>query len=269
MYVKAYARYHQSISSQRAPQYFYPGYLANGYGIGQNVSSDIKTFSLASGFKYGGGIGYQFNNVLGIETGIDYFSTKSNFKADANFFVIAATTKWAYQSIEASPSLTAKKIMNKSSLIIKAGPVIGVAWLLNTVKAGSYLSRTYQLEKHITLGYTMGMEYDRKINDAFSFVIECGLEHSSYTPSKANLKAIKYPGSMSVQDQNEYRKKIVYAKEVRNLDVTYNYNNNNIFQGSFVSDENKPETRIKQSIKFNTAFFGIGVKYNFGRNEKQ
>lgn len=269
IYIKVYTQYHLAISSEPSPQYFDPGDLTNGYYV-ENVSSDIKDFSIASGFKYGGAVGYQFNDVLGIETGIDYFGTKRNIKADFAFFAFAATTKWDYQSIQASPSLTAKKTMNKSSLIIKAGPIIGMAWLKNTVQAGDYLSRTYLLEKHLTLGYTMGIEYDSKLSSTLSLLIECGLEHSSYTPSKAKLKAINVPGSTSVDDQSEYLKKIEYVKQVRNLDVFPTYNNYNIyFANSYNSNPAKPEIRIKQSINFNTAYLGIGFKYNIGGNEKK
>jgi hypothetical protein len=265
LYLKTYARYHLSISAEPAPQYFYPGYLANGYGIGYNVSSDIESFSIATGFKYGGAAGYQFNNVLGIETSIDYFGTNRNIKADFAPFAYAATTRWNYHSIDATPSLIAKKAMNKSSLSIKVGPIIGMAWLKNTVDAGDYLSTTYLLEKHLIFGYSMGIEYDCKISSSISLFVESGLEHSSYTPSKARLEAIKLPGSTSVQEQSEYRKKIEYVKQVRNLDAFPNYN----YSNSYVSDQTRPEIRIKQSMVFNTAYLGIGVKYNLGGNEKK
>lgn len=266
IYIKAYTQYHLSISSEAAPQYFFPGY-ALGY-FAYNVTSDIKDFSIASGFKYGGAVGYQLNNVLGIETGIDYFSTKRNIKADVVPFAFAATTKWDYQCIQASPLLTARKAVSKSSLIIKAGPIIGMAWLKNTVQAGDYLSRTYQLEKHLTLGYTMGIEYDCKLSSILSLLLECGLEHSSYTPSKAKLEAITVPGNTSVAAQSEYLRKIEYVKQVRNLDVSYSYSTN-YFSGNYISDQTRPEIRIKQSMNFNTAYFGIGIKYNIGGNAKK
>ena len=265
IYIKAYTQYHLSLSNEPAPQYFDPGYLSYGY-YGYPVSSDIEDFSIASGFKYGGAVGYRLNDVLGIETGIDYFGTKRNIKADFVAFAFAATTKWDYQSIQASPSLTAKKTLNKSSLIIKAGPIIGMAWLKNTVQAGDYLSRTYLLEKHLTLGYTMGIEYDCKLNSTLSLLIECGLEHSSYTPSKAKLKAITVPVGTTAQDP--YLNKIDYVKQVRNLDISSGYSNY-YFPNSYFSNQTMSEIRIKQTMSFNTAYIGIGFKYNIGSNEKK
>lgn len=267
MYINVHTRFHQSISSQPGPQYFGLDYVVVGVNILENTPANIKNFSIASGFKYGGTLGYQLNNVLGIETGIDYFSTKRTINPDINSFSYDVITKWKYYSIQATPAVTVKKTMNKKSLSIKAGMIIGVAWLNNTLLTGDYNSKTYQLEKHLTFGYTMGIEYNYRLSSVFSFLAECGLEHSSFTPSKAKLEAIKFLGDVSVQDQNEYLKKIKYVSEVRNQEVTYDYNNPS--PNSFVTDQNKPQSRIKQSIHFNTAYLGIGLKYNIGHYEKK
>ena len=259
-YVKPYVRYHQSVSTQSAPQYFtltFPvPYGSNGANSNE-VSTQINKFSLADGMKYGASAGYQFNNIIGLEAGIDYFKTNKKVMADIVHNGGTTMTQWEYQSVQASPVFTFRKNNQRSSLAGKAGIVIGVASLQNT--ATSYnTSETYQLNTNFSFGYTVGIEYDLALNHYLSVAIEGGLEHSSYSPKKAKLIAIEGVNQYSLQDQSERLKEINYVNQIKNIPVTFDS-----YSNTYVYDENQPEQRIKQAIKLSSVYLGIGIKYNF------
>jgi hypothetical protein len=261
-YVKPYVRYHQSVATQNAPQYFTLTLLTP-YGSNSSVDIDVWTqinkFSLAGGMKYGGCFGYQFDNIIGVEAGIDYFKTNKKIMADPAGYAPTGMTQWKYQAVQASPVFTFRKSNKKSSLVGKAGMIIGIAWLQNTVTASSS-HETYQLNKNLSLGYTLGIEYDLKMSPQSSFVIEGGLEHSSYTPKKAKLTAIGGVNQYSLQDQKKGVKEINYVNQIKNIPVFFNPYGN-----SYTYDQDKPEVRIKQAIKLSSAYLGVGIKYNFNK----
>jgi hypothetical protein len=261
LYFKPYIRYHQSVNSENAPQYFaLEIIIPNGpnYVTGIHVLSGIKEFSLAGGFKYGGTVGYQFSNILGVEAGIDYFKTNKSIKADMLAYNPSGITNWNYQSLQASPSFTFRKKNKKSSLTGKIGVIIGVVWLENSVRFQDNNRKIYQFDKNISLGYMLGFEYNYYFKHVFSFVVECGLEHSTYTPKKASLVEIRGFTGNSVQSQTEYTKEINYVNNIQNLPVNSNY-----YGYRYTSDQNKPEVRIKEAIRLSSVYLGIGIKYNF------
>lgn len=259
-YVKPYIRYHQSVVTQNAPQYFTltvsAPYGSNGI-IDRDVWTQINKFSIADGMKYGACFGYQFDNIIGVEAGIDYFKTSKKIMAEPAGYAPTGMTQWKYQAVQASPVFTFKKNKKKSSFVGKAGIIIGIAWLQNTVTA-SNAHETYQLNKNLSLGYTLGIEYDRKLNHYLSLAIEGGLEHSSYTPKKAKLTAIGGVNQYSLEDQKERQKKINYVSQIENIPVSLDS-----YTNIYSYDENKPELRLKEAIKLSSVYLGVGIKYNF------
>jgi hypothetical protein len=66
-----------------------------------------------------------------------------------------------------------------------------------------------------------------------------------------------------IDELPEYLKEIRYVREIDHARVYYDNETDTYF-----TDPNKPLLRLKESLKLNSFYTGIGVKYNLGRNEK-
>ena len=260
LYFKPILRYNQSVSAQDAPRYFDLSITedSRGYGVTIPVRCDIHNFSLSSGFRYGGTLGYKFNKTFGVEFGLEYFRSKKTLEADeaTGSYSIPGITDWKLQSINALPSFTFGRDFNNSALLVSIGPVIGVSWLDNSLYAKDLdknnFSKTYALSKDLCLGYNWGFEYDYFLKPGFALLVECGMENYSYTPHAATLTEYHDYGNEQTEAEYISIKKIKYENEIRNYDP-----------GSQI-----PEERIKETIWMNTVYFGIGVKYIFKGHEK-
>lgn len=249
LYFKPYVKYNYSLSSQVAPEFFYVnipfGYL-RGY---RSVGGTIEQFTLSSGYKYGGTVGYKFNDIIGVEIGLDYFNSKKTIESE-EAFSFAGTTDWNLKSINSSPSFTFSKNYNKSVLTGKFGVLIGISWLDNAIYAKTIdCGRSYALSKNLCLGYVMGIEYTYLMMPHFAVSIECGIENYSYVPHSARLIENTVPGATFMKD-------IVYKDEIRDANC---YSDPD--QGSFFYDQKNREVRIQEKIKMNSVYCSIGVKY--------
>jgi opacity protein-like surface antigen len=260
-YVKPYARYHQSVAKRYAPQYFTLALPTSWWqnAARNDVSSQILKFSLADGMKYGVSLGYQFDNIIGFETGIDYFRTNKKVLADIASFAPTGMTEWTYQAVQASPKLTFRKTNKRSSLAGKAGIIIGVAWLENTVSYNSYFLG-YEMDKNISLGYTFGLEYNFNFSSYLSLAIEGGLEHSSYTPAKANLSAMDNVNQSSPRSQTKSVKEIRYVNQLKDIPGIYDS-----YGQWHNADDNSPQVRMKDALHLTSVYIGVGIKYNFNK----
>ena len=260
-YVKPYARYHLSAAKRYAPEYFTLALPTPWWqnSSRRNVSTQILKFSLADGMKYGVSFGYQFDKIIGFETGIDYFRTNKKVMADKASFAPTGMTEWTYQAVQASPTFTFRKNNKRSSLAGKAGIIIGVAWLENTVSYNSYFLG-YELDKNISLGYTFGIEYNFNFTSYLSLAIEGGLEHSSYTPANAKLSEMDNVSQSSPRSQSKSVEEIHYVNQVKDIRGIYDS------YGQFHNaDDNSPQVRMKDALQLTSVYLGIGIKYNFNK----
>ncbi|MDR1584099.1 MAG: porin family protein [Prevotellaceae bacterium] len=233
LYIKPYARCHQSISSQVEPV-FYDVYSTPLIPL----ISNNKDFTLSSGIKYGAAIGYTFKKHFGFEIGIDYFNTNTSFKPDAVF--ILNKTDWHYRSVNISPLFTFAVNNKKSTLIGKAGALIGITHMDMSSSIGEDFTVAGVFDTKVNFGYTAGLEYNYQLSQHFSAAVEIGLEQYKYTPKTATFKVHDNAGQVYGEIEIEYVK-----------DKTI--------------EEDPPshkKIRFEETISFNSLYFGIGIKYN-------
>jgi len=253
--IKPYSLYNQSVSSQVEPVFHYayldmPSHMTELVLIFP-VSSLSKNFTLANGLEYGFAIDYTFRNQLGFELGLGYFSSmKTSFSASKQAF-ISANTDWKYRSFVARPLFTYTVTNKKSTFIGKTGPTIH--YTSATINA-SYGSDNEKLSvcrfaNQLNLGYLIALEYNYQLSGRFSLAIELGLEQYKYTPGKATVEY----GSLI---QKKYE--IQYVNEIVNELISFQYPS---FQ--YPSFQNSSQSKqLKESVLFNSIYFGIGIKYN-------
>jgi len=232
--IKPYILYHQSVSSQEPPAFYFMGFIVTTTPTAILLN---ENFTLATGLEYGFTIDYTFHNQLGIELGLGYFSsTQSNLFKDKE---LKLTADWDYRSIAIRPLFSYAVITGKSTFIGKIGPTIH--YTLATIN-GSYGKQklpSCTFANKLNWGYLIGLEYNYQLSERLTLAAELGFEHYRYTPNKA-----------TVEDNGKKVKEIIYV--------------NKIIQESIVSQDPQSllqEKRLKGTVLFNSIYFGIGVKY--------
>jgi hypothetical protein len=232
LYVKPYARYHQSVSSQNEPIFAVIPLSTPGGEMDIFVTSLDKNFTLASGMQYGLSVGYTFGKNAGIEIGANYFNMNKSF-GDRN------KIDWHYRSVNITPLFTFAFEHKKSIFIGKAGVLIGIARMDLYYPLGVGFGISGDFDAKVNLGYTAGIEYNYLLSRHFSVAAEVGLEHYKYTPKKATFTTHNKEG----QIYEEF--KIEYVKEE-----------------TTESMDSHKQRQSAESILFNSIYFGIGIKYN-------
>jgi len=257
--IKPYLLYHQSISKQNEPVFYYL-YLRSFYGDYSvfPASSLSKDFTLATGLEYGLAIDYTFRNQLGIELGMGYFSSiGSSFASKTE----PCTTEWDYHSIAVRPLFTYSVMKGKSIFTGKIGPTIHYTSVSMSCfgRMGPFsLLPDFVDEKNSTgtfanrmnLGYLIAFEYNYHLSKRLSLAMELGFEQYRYTPHKAT---VEYEGRFAFGRKQEGEDIILYVDRMVDELVP------DISSYYYFPSENK---MLKRSILFDSIYFGIGIKYN-------
>ena len=256
IYFKPYIRYHLPLITQNAPVYFnILSYSPNALRLNNQISSTIENFSLAQGFKYGGTLGYTFNDVLGVELSSDYFSTDKTFISNNSY--MNGILNWKLNSWNFIPTFTFSRKYLKSSVIGKIGFITGITGLDKSIRTESTTPLSYRFDKNTSIGYTFSIEYNYRLSDKLALAAECGIENTYYTPTKAELTGY-FNQNNPVDYYSTYIRTIKYENNIRNLhNDTYNYNSSTIY----LPDQNSPQMRIKETLIMNSLFLGISLKY--------
>jgi len=257
IYFKPYLRYHLPLITQNAPIYFninvplYPPDV-------RTYTYPIENFSLAEGFKYGGTLGYTFDDVIGVELSSDYFFTDksiSNSVLYQNDII-----NWKLNAWNIIPTFTFSRKYIKSSVTGKVGFIAGITGLEKSVKFDWTDSPTiYKFDRNISVGYTISFEYNYKLSDKLALAAECGIENTFYTPSKAELTSYYNPNH-PVDYYSTYIRTIKYVNNIIKQQDYRQYNNSS--STIYLPDQNIPQTRIKETLRMNSLFLGISLKYN-------
>lgn len=256
IYFKPYIRYHLPLITQNAPVYFnLPTYVPNALILINPIPSDIDNFSLAQGFKYGGTLGYTFNDILGVELSSDYFSTDKTFTSNTSY--MNGILNWKLNSLNFIPTFTFSRKYFNSSVTGKIGLITGITGLEKSIRTVSTTPLSYRFDKNISIGYTISIEYNYKLTDKLALAAECGIENTYYTPTKAELTGYfnqVYP----IDSYSTYIRTINYENNIRNQPTYfYGYGSSEIN----LPDQNSPQTRIKETLIMNSLFLGISLKY--------
>ncbi|GAB6013323.1 hypothetical protein [Viscerimonas tarda] len=97
---------------------------------------------------------------------------------------------------------------------------------------------------NLNWGYTAGIEYNCRLSQSPALAMELSVEQYNYTPKKSKVEQVYAPSTNSKKVLN-----IRYVKKIDHFDML-----NDRFQ----------TRRLKESILFNSLYFGIGIKYTLG-----
>jgi hypothetical protein len=254
-YFKPEIRYHSQLTTQKSPMYF-NAVEWTPWGT-YYISPVEEKFSLANGFSFGGIVGYNLNESFSLETGINYFRNNQTINHDGPDLY----TKWLYNSINTTHSVVLIMPFKRSALSARVGGIIGLTSLDKTIGLYNW-ERTYVLRGNVSFGYVFGIDYDYSFNARLSLSTGIGVDNIFYTPAKGKLTQDGYPDS-SIDNVPAYARDINYVRKLDNQRAGYvgNY-------GVYVLDHDKPSVRLTETLRFNSIFFGIGLKYKFKFNEK-
>jgi len=263
-YFKPQLRYHVPLTSQEAPEFFDAAIVVpTGTGFYYtHIITQKKEFSLARGFSYGGIAGYMFNDKIGLELGLHYFQVKREFKSDdiVPHFPIGSTS-WQFRTFNATPSLVLMHTAGILTFSAKAGVLVGLTSLGRSIFFEDK-RKTYKFNNSFSAGYSFGMEIGIRINKSSSLFAEAGIENQFYKPRKALIQYDDFT-FYKIEELPVYLKEIIYVKKIDHEQVYYDNEHDTYFTNYY-----KPLMRLKETLKLNSFYTGIGLKYNFGVHEK-
>lgn len=260
-YIKTGGSYTIPISKQITPDFFsfLHGLPNNGsffsnsdliYSGYHNIR--VSDFSLANGINLQGTAGYVINDFISIELGASYFANvKREFTAQGNV-IPGGQTDWNYKNYTLQPGVQIGETFNKSRVSINLFAGVGISDLQVEASAGSMFSK-YAFKKSFSYTYGYGLEYQFKPSSHVQFYMNAGITNTLYTPRQVNLIASSAPMTSFTASE----KQINYVKEITNLQV---YGSTQL--------TNMPEQRLRETLKLNSVYVGIGLKYTLKKDEK-
>lgn len=260
-YIKTGGSYTIPISKQSTPDYFSFVHALPGNGSFFTTSDLIYSgyhniitsdFSLASGVNLQGTVGYDVNDLISIELAASYFTNLKREFTGAGVVVPAGKTDWNYKNYSLQPGIQIGQTFNKSRISINLFTGIGISDLSVEASAGSTFSK-YAFKKSISYTYGYGLEYQFKPSARMQFYMSAGITNTFYTPRQANLVS----SSLSMTSFTTSEKQVDYVKEISDAPV---------YDGKQLSD--RPEQRLRETLKLNAIYVGIGLKYALKKDEK-
>jgi len=263
-YLKPQAKYHFPLTSQKAPEFFDAAIIVstNTGNYYTYIITHNTDFSLARGLSYGGTAGYMFSEFFAIEAGLHYFQEKQELKSeDIPPHYPLGSTSWQFRTFNFTPSFVISRSAGKFTISAKAGLLAGLSSLGKSIFF-DFKRKTYKFNRSFSTGYVIGMEFGFRLNKRISFTAEAGIENQFYRPRKALIRYDDFT-YYNLDELPAFLKEIIYVRKIDNETVYYDSQSDTYF-----TDYYKPLMRLKETIKLNSFYTGIGVKYIFGGNEK-
>ena len=259
-YVKAGGAFHLPIITQESPALFSFMVLPRGGYNSVEINQKNYEFSLAEGVGFNGAVGRSLNKNISIELGLSYFTnTKKEFEADQqNLYSANATTTWKFKNYALHPTIVIGQTMNRSTINANFNVGIGFSSLQANTSFDN-LFREYSFSKSFSYGYGYGIEYLYQASSTIQWYIQAGVNNTYYSPTHAELTS----SSDLLANLQVYQREIDYVKEIKNLQLPYSSSSSQIY-----TDINKPEVRPKETLKLNSVFLGIGIKFTLSKHEK-
>jgi hypothetical protein len=252
IYFKASSNYNFKTITQQMPEYFsykitVPSYFGWGNTYSYNINFSVNEFSVSSGRNLQGAVGYSFNDFLSFEIKFSTFgNSKKEFEASPKPYGPNGKTEWNLHSYSLLPTILFGQTFNKSTINIFVYSGFGFS-KLNIKASLDENFREYKLDENNTFSWGYGLDYAYTISKHFSLFTNIGINNTNIEPKKAKLIS----SSSSMEYMTVSQKEIQYVNEITNLELGY--------YGS--SDPNSPEIRFKETLKLNSVYWGIGIKY--------
>lgn len=256
VYFKASSNYNISASNQQMPEYFsyhlsVPG--SAGTSTVYSINLNVAEFSIASGHNFQGTIGYALNDFLSFELKFSTFSNlKKEFEALPQLYGLNGKTEWDLHYYSLLPTVLLGQTFNKSAVNIFVYSGLGLSKLKIKASLGGFpQDKEYEFENSNTFSWGYGLEYVYVFSKHFSLFTNIGINNTNYTPERAELIS----SSLSMNNFSTIEKEIKYVDKITNIEVDYS--------GS--TDSDSPEIRLKEKLKLNSVYLGIGFKYTLNK----
>jgi len=256
VYFKVGSNYHVSTTTQKMPGYFdYAINVRPSGGISSlPVNLNVDEFSVASGISFQGSIGYSFNDFLSVELNFSTFSnTKKEFNASpAQQYMPNGITNWELQQYNLLPTILFGKSFNKSTVNIFIYSGLGLSKLNINVKVPQSNTvqenyREYEFSNSNSFSWGYGVEYTYSLGEKMSLYANIGINSCYYKPVKAQINS----SSTQIEYLTTSEKEIEYVDKIENVEVNPDGSNK----------PNVPEIRLNETLKLNSIYLGIGIKY--------
>ncbi|MCU0445346.1 MAG: hypothetical protein MUE85_10545 [Microscillaceae bacterium] len=213
---------------------------ANGFTEIDMTNSYLTTdFSLSQGFSYSIAGGYNLNKQIALEVSLEYWQRNKSLRG--NLIVSPqgnSVSEWRFNSFNVTPTVVLRQAFNKFSLNAKAGLILAFADLQKTYIRELIMSpKTIDMRRNLNLGYYLGLEGLYQMSQKVSLSVEFGIQGVSYSPNKGKITS----DFTTVIPFSE----IVYKNKI---------------EQSISAD---PTQRLKDSLKWNSIFAGVGLQFQF------
>jgi hypothetical protein len=246
VYFKTSTNYNISTINRPIPEYF-AFQLPDPYGFRINILN-INEFSIASGLNFQGAVGYSLNDFLSFELRMSTFkNSKKVFKNSPESRFTKAKAEWDYENFSLLPTVLFGQTFNKLTINIFVYSGLGFSNLNIIASVNKDIFYEYEFDKSKTFSWGYGLEYAYSISKKFSVFTNIGVNNSNYKPKKAELIS----SSALLEYMTTSQKEIKYVDEITNLKLRYD--------GS--SDPSSPEVRLNETLKLNSIYFSLGIKY--------
>ncbi len=223
--------------------------------ISSNQISDAKSdfsvpsFSLGKGFNAQANVGYQWNQNIGLELGINYlWGGKTNFKQtsyNGNF----TNTSISSTMLQFKPALVLQTQLEKINLYTKIGAVVGTGSIIieqteHTNFSNSTLKET--MDGGLAFGYQGSLGVSYPLNDKISLFGELNLVSLNYAPTKGIFNEFTTNGIDQLAGMDINEKEFEYVKTI-NDDL---------------ENVNAPTKLIKTTYSYSSIGMNVGIKYS-------
>ena len=269
-YISANAGYSFAMNGQR-------GFNSNTHresvydNIGNNSSSTFTeesvNYSYGKGFNFGGAIGFEFNDYLGVELGLDYlYGGKNTTKNMGSYTDISpsGTTVDLYSNSSSSysrmfrviPRLVISPNFEKLNPYIKVGVVLG----FGSFYSDSESENTFTLHQDhtssisrksyggIAIGFNSSLGVNYKLSDKICLFGEMSYIGMSYAPEKTSVTKWEENG------EDVLSSKPISFTEWEYVDELTKVQNSN--------NEDEPSKGLYFSQPFSSLGINFGVKFN-------
>lgn len=258
-YLKPGIRYHSPITRQEAPDYFNAAIVVvTGGGFYYTyIINENNEFTLAEGLSYGINTGYIVNEHIGIDAGFFYFANNKEFQSEDIWpHYPLGSTSWQFRTFNITPSLVLTHSNGRLTLRGKAGFLGGLSSLGKSIFFETK-RKTFKFNPSLSAGYVLSLEAGFNLTESVTLAVEVGIENQFYKPRKAFLKYDDFTYS-EFDELPVYLKEIYYVRKIDNETVYFDNQTD-----TYYTDYNKPLLRLKETLKLNSFYTGLGLKYYF------
>lgn len=212
--------------------------------------------SLGEGFNVGAAYGYMFNDNIGIELGISYFSGRSQTLHIPRPSESSRREGLSAQMVQIVPSVVLRGGFDKLDPYIRLGMLMGVGTVTydRSINQSEYVYHgSWKYNGSLALGVSAGLGLSYQIKDRMSIFAETAFIGMSYAPTRGELnkRTINGVDNLDGLTTNE--------REIRFVD---SYTPHNIMEPGN-EDPNSPQEADRRSYAMSSIGLNVGVIFNF------